>query len=417
MANIYTGAALVLSFSTASATRWFHLADSDLQVSTSATEAWMQIKCRTPGTASNLRVKVTSNGRSTATTLKFRKNGADGNQNISIGAGLTGLFEDTTNSDTLADGDFYTIQMTTSTGTGSIAFDSVDMKIAVTSGSAKQIHSSGTVSTSSASTTTYQKVAGTCTSTSTDVLSSFPAPVALTLSNFQIYVTANARSTATTFKSRVDAADGNQSISVGAGLTGFFEDASNSDSLTAGQLYNVSRTTGTGGGTITYANPGFKVVTDGSGFLFCVLMNVAASSSLYFPLIGASTGNATEVNVDLPMPFACVASKIALNVTENSSTTNATFKLRDDAADATIAMTIPATTTGVFQDTSHSDSIASGSQMTYSLSGITTGTVTPLSASIFLTEDAGGGSVSSGPIFKGRALGAGRIFGGSALAC
>jgi hypothetical protein len=58
------------------------------------------------GKASNLRVNVTTNNWVvTSGTVQTRKNGADANQIVTITAGNTGYFEDTTNSDSFTSGD------------------------------------------------------------------------------------------------------------------------------------------------------------------------------------------------------------------------------------------------------------------------------------------------------------------------
>ena len=60
-------------------------------------EAQAQVTARRSGTFSNLRVRITTHTGTPGSTIRFRKNGADGNQVISIGVAQTGEFEDATN--------------------------------------------------------------------------------------------------------------------------------------------------------------------------------------------------------------------------------------------------------------------------------------------------------------------------------
>src|SRR5215212_809679 len=88
------------------------------------------INCRPAGTFSNLYLYVEFNDATGASTLRLRKNSANANQVISIAVASSGAFEDTTNTDTFADGDdvnlLLTIGGTNQLGvrTASILFDS-----------------------------------------------------------------------------------------------------------------------------------------------------------------------------------------------------------------------------------------------------------------------------------------------------
>ncbi len=60
---------------------------------------------RTPGVWSDLWVRVTQNTFDLTSNVFSRVNGADGNQTVAIGAGLTGIFHDAVNTDAIAAGD------------------------------------------------------------------------------------------------------------------------------------------------------------------------------------------------------------------------------------------------------------------------------------------------------------------------
>ncbi|MCC7304765.1 MAG: hypothetical protein IT558_00740 [Alphaproteobacteria bacterium] len=386
MANILTGcSSFSTTLSTDSATRYFALGDSSITYQ--STEALSQIKCRTAGTASHLRAIVKSNARSTTTTITYRDNTADGNQTISIGSGVTGTIEDTTHSDTLSDGDLMALKIVTSTGGGAINIRFCDMRITPSSGSAKQIASHGSNSVATASQTGYVFPVGLLASSTTEVNVAVPAPVDLTLSNLQVYVSSNARTTNTVFTSRNNGADGNQTITFGSGVTGFLEDTTNSDSVTAGNRFGLKRVTGTGTGTLTMNICGYKVVTDGSGFPLFASGQMDDTSN-YFNVPFGNQGNygATESVVTWPAAIALTVSKLAVSVSANSSSTDTAYKVRDNGSDGTVVATITASTAGVFRDTTHSDSIAAGETLNYSITGMATGAPTIRSTALFATE-------------------------------
>lgn len=68
-------------------------------------------------TLSGMWVYVIANTISATSFVRLRKNGADGNQSISITASTTGAFEDTTNSDSITSSDYVNYSVVTG-GTG-----------------------------------------------------------------------------------------------------------------------------------------------------------------------------------------------------------------------------------------------------------------------------------------------------------
>jgi len=113
-----------LTFSTASTTRYLSLYGRALNTST---ENNAKCRIRKGGTMQKLIVFVSSNSRTTNTTFKSRKNGADGNLSVTFGNGETGVKEDLVNSDTVAAGDDYNFSITTSTGTENIVYGVVSV--------------------------------------------------------------------------------------------------------------------------------------------------------------------------------------------------------------------------------------------------------------------------------------------------
>src|SRR4030095_12765346 len=85
-------------------------------------ESICQHRIRTPGTFSNLQIRLISNSVSTGnSTFRSRKNGANGGQTVTIPQNTSGLFEDTSGSDAVVDGDLVSVQMVAGSGAMSIS--------------------------------------------------------------------------------------------------------------------------------------------------------------------------------------------------------------------------------------------------------------------------------------------------------
>ena len=78
-----------------------------------------------------------------------------------------------------------------------------------------------------------------------------PMPAPLTIFDMALQVSANTLSTTTTWIIRINGADGNGTLAIGAGLTGFFEDLTNFDDLVAGDLVCYQLREGGGTGAVT----------------------------------------------------------------------------------------------------------------------------------------------------------------------
>src|SRR3972149_2162287 len=90
-------------------------------------EASTQVIYRTAGTLSKLFVVVASTGGSwQATTVKIRKNGADGNMSVSIPADTSGIFEDNSNTDTVAAGDTLDYAVTCAAGVQGVTITAIN---------------------------------------------------------------------------------------------------------------------------------------------------------------------------------------------------------------------------------------------------------------------------------------------------
>jgi len=220
----------------ASTTRYLSFPGS-IQVATT-TEAQVQVGAPEALTASNLQVYVTANARTNDTTVKSRKNGADGTQIVTIGAGLTGFFENTANTDSLAQGDLFNTVVTTLSGTQIITFSMIGMKLTGAVANRSVVFSRGSTTLSAGLTRTVA-VWGRPTLTGTETNSYCPAPYRGTWSEMGVNISANASTADVSVVSRVNGANGSQSVTIPAGTTGVFRSASGSDALASGDLLNI----------------------------------------------------------------------------------------------------------------------------------------------------------------------------------
>src|SRR6185503_16392317 len=161
----------------------------------------------------------TTNGRADATTVGSRLNGAPGALTVSINAAATGQFEDTTHSDTVVADDLVDRYVTVGTGSGTFTA-SIYNDFETSDGTTQNV--AGGPATILQNVTNYLALMGEAVnSVTTESDSQQKAGVTCTLS------------ASSTLTSRKNAGAGGQSVSITASTTGWFEDASNSDSIVA----------------------------------------------------------------------------------------------------------------------------------------------------------------------------------------
>ena len=230
-------------------TKYYPCFQGDSLFATS-TEANVQVKHQIETKFKNLRAYVSTNNAGVTSTIKLRINGANGSNSVSISAGATGWFEDTTNTDTISAGDKVNFSFSKSDA-NSMVIKNITVDCLATSAYQKGGYYATGDNLSTASTAYYFPFGGSVNSTTEGITQKRRIRSSCTGKNLQVYVSANARSTTTTVRSRVNGADGNQVISISAGATGWFEDTTNTDTLVQDDDYNASITTGTGSGSFT----------------------------------------------------------------------------------------------------------------------------------------------------------------------
>lgn len=247
----YTGGS-GMSISTASVTRF--LAPTGT-ITADASEDNAKARILGTFTAKRLGFEVQSNARTTDTVVRTRINGANGNQSVTVGSTQTGVFEDTSNTDSIASGDDFDYSVTTGTGTGTL---NTNWCCAILVSASRQwVYYPGACNGLAVSavggTDQYAALsANLAQATTTEAHTQYVARFDHTLSNFAARVSANNVSTTTVVRTRVNGSNGTCELSIGSSQTGLFTDTTHSDSVTAGQTANIQIDMTNGTGTISF---------------------------------------------------------------------------------------------------------------------------------------------------------------------
>ena len=359
-----------------------------------ATQIW-----RSAGTLSNMLIQVLTNDRA-ASTLTIRKSTADGNQTISITGSTTGKFEDTSNTDTVSAGDNFHARITTGAGGTVFTFVSRMMLFDASSNTVYKLGTNGATTYNVASTTYFTYIAGgfAVDSAAAEDDREVPYRTAGTLKNLHVYCFGHASTNPLTFRSRVNNADGNLTVSVNA--TGSFEDVANSDTISVDDTIDFTVVTGAGTVDSDFSNAIFEFLTTDDTWQFTTAGNsakgLATGQTLYFVLAGANDENATETNTLVESNLAFTSSKLQCTINNNTISDNSTLRLRINEGNGSQVVSITGSTDGVFQDISNTDVIIETDTLDYQLITGATGTTLDVETISTLADSTVTGAVATG---------------------
>jgi hypothetical protein len=331
-------------------------------VNTYTTEAQAQVKVYRSLTLANYQIKINANTLDAATTLTLRKGASDTDLAISIAAAVTGLLEDLSHQVSLVNGNLANHALTVGGTTGSIDVRGIVLTLTHATNTT-MICVSMRTATMTPSTTYVSPVNAVLGGASSEASVGWPIRYSATWGKLRVYVAANTLTGSTTVRSRVDAGNGNMLISIGAGETGSFEDAVNTDSLTAGQKINIQVITGAGT-TIspTLCQTELYSTTDNTYPLLA--MNVSASFAAnvinYFWPMGAIGGGSTGVfsNSMVVRNWQTSLANWSVYVSANTLDGATTIGNFEGAISyGAFQTSIAAATTGLFEDTTSSQAI------------------------------------------------------------
>ncbi len=371
------GAAISLA---ASLTRYMQITANSRFSDDVFTESIANNTFRSGGVLSNLFINILTNDRD-ASSFRTRKNSADASMVVSITGSTTGVFEDTVNTDAVTAAEEWNYKLVTGANGTTFTFRIAQVLFAATTNTVARTggDENGAVDLGT-SATRSGPLAGDSVTTTAIADSSVGTIYETdgTLSNMQVNITANARSTTSTIVSRINSAAGALSIAVTAGSTGIFEDTSNSDTITANDLVNWAVVSGTGTGNVSFGLVCADFTTTNGNFMLIAAagggQTVLTGVTTYYPIAGALRTSTTEADMNAQANLIMATSLMQVNLTANTIVENSLFRLRKNAGNGNQVVTCTGLTTGVFQDTTNSDSLVATDVVDYSLVTGATGT-------------------------------------------
>jgi hypothetical protein len=199
-----------------------------------------------------------------------------------------------------------------------------------------------------------------------------------TLANLYVYSSANTITAASTVRTRLNAANGGQSVSIGSSATGVFEDTTHTDAIAAADKINYQVVPGASGTQLTIQTIGvtFSATTNTVKKFTAsdeAVTFTTASVTRFIPLSGRLQIGSTESTDQYTARVAGTLTNLQVHISANARGTATTFGSRLNTATGALTVSVGIAGTGFFEDTTHTDTIASGDLVNYFL---TTGTGT-----------------------------------------
>lgn len=183
-----------------------------------------------------------------------------------------------------------------------------------------------------------------------------------TISLLHLYVPTNTRSTGVTVTSYINGVAGTLSVTVPATTTGEFEDDENSDAIADGDTaaYRLTRTTATAGTSLDIRTMSVVFEADTNTVtrhLFYLSGTPITVTATRYTGIAGYGGTSTVPSSDETDSYVLVLSdttyrNAAVRVRSNTADGSQVLTFRKNTAGTAISMTIPASTSGLFEDTS-----------------------------------------------------------------
>ena len=183
-----------------------------------------------------------------------------------------------------------------------------------------------------------------------------------TASALFIRVLTNTVSANSTFSFRINAANSsNLTLTVSSDATGAFEDTSGTDSLVTGDLVDAEMVTGVdAGGVLTRVSIAITLLHAGSVSPQSAYNNGAGPAATAYSLLGSGcilNNNTTASNRQVPWRFPTTLRNLLVYFSANTRDGDSTYNTYINDATGNLAVTITASTTGEFEDTSNVDTV------------------------------------------------------------
>lgn len=328
------------------------------------TESNTQTVYRTAGTLTNLAIRITANASTGDTnTAISRKNAANGNLTFTIptGAGSVGIYEDVTNSDSVAVADKLNISITAGTGGALTLSNAVTVFAASTNTVSHMLLDGG--ATYSTSATDFLQLAGYWSgANTTETYQKTRAMRAGTAKNLGFNAIANTGNNTATIKLRKAGADSGISAQAGANSgAGFFEDTANTTAVAIGDDLNYSFAHLLTSGVVSISDVWIELETTTnyamlaggitSGFA------IAKNTTRFEAIGGILYASGGEAETQVKAYFAFTFSDLTFMVSAASGVT-CTARFRKAGANGNQTCVSTANTPGRYTDTTHTDVVA-----------------------------------------------------------
>jgi len=322
-------------------------------------------------TARNLFVNIESNSLDADTIYNLRKNGADTALTVTVGAGLTGFFEDIVNTDDYVEDDLLNYETDASASTvGTILCQTIKIEANTPSSNVWQM-SAGVFGVGQAQgLTRFEPMVGAVQAHATESRAQSAISSSITWDRLGIRIITNTMTVASNVVSRIDSVDGNQTVSIAAGLTGYFEDLVNTDDLLTTEQVNFEIETLAGVGTLTYTILSSRI--NGSPTTQILQTNSATMTSAGFMTFpsGDNVSAAPETEAQIRIRFDATWLLLTVQIYTNTQGAPASVVVaRLASADGNQTVSIPAATTGEFQDAVNTDDLVPGAVFDWNETG------------------------------------------------
>ena len=326
-----------------------------------ATEAAVQTKVYSSYTWANLYTRCLTFAAPTNPTVRSRIGSVNGAMLVTITG--TGVFQDTVNTDSLVDQNLINWQ-TDNTGGGAKTWSVCGSTLQDTGTNITLVSCRGDIVAQAFGQTLFCPIVGRflegATST-TEAKTQYTLRRATTYSNFRVYVSTNGLDGATTWRPRVNLADGSQLLTIGPGGadTGAFEDTTNTDAVAVASEVNYELdTTASTVSNLTTTLAQMKHTSVGREVGYASpASNAIGTDNAYGGAEADGTLTATETNTQIAARAAFGAKNLMVNIFAHSGAA-ADYFLRVNTTNSALTVNIPASSTGIFEDTANSVSVA-----------------------------------------------------------
>jgi hypothetical protein len=192
------------------------------------------------------------------------------------------------------------------------------------------------------------------------------------LSHLLLQVITNTITATSTLVTRVNGANGNQSVSVGASQTGTFRDTAKQDVIAVGDEVNYQLTAGGTGTAITLRNISTHFTSSDGAVMHWYTgsssgVAITADSTSYYNVVQGPFNITTTVEADSQIKFFQNGTwkNLFVYISANTRSTATTFTARKGASNTSLTLSVTASTTGIFEDSSNTVGVVYGEYLNY----------------------------------------------------